>query len=142
LVLRKEKEMYLYTKCSKCCKELTVKDVKKNSIVDGIYINEKILCNQCNATEQRKMLLSICDTYDLDNKTCTTYIEDNTTFLSKNLGVIDKDYYGTNDYDFVVNTKTMNAGIMFNGTVFSLEGMNKDDIKRTIKLVEFMCSKE
>ena len=131
--------MELYTKCDRCHKELEVIDFKTNQVENGVYLNNKILCIYCSKKEKQDVIESICNNYNLNHEKYGTYIKDGILYLQYSLGAIDKDYYGINDYSFVVDTFTLIPYINFNDVLFELKNINKESIMKIIELVEFMC---
>lgn len=131
--------MELYTRCNECCEELEVIDSANNLVANAINFNGKILCNDCAKIAYDEAIKEICKTYNLDKNKCGTFIKDEVLYLQTALGGIDKEYYGFNDYSFVVNTKTLVPSIRFDDSYFSLDGMNQNVIKKVIELIKFMC---
>jgi len=133
--------MDMYTKCNNCKKELNIEDAKKQIVNNGIWMNEKIICKDCYEKEIKKLIQQLCKTYNLKYENCFTEIKNNHLLIKTELGEINKEYYGTDTYYFVIDTYNNIRWIQKDDIEFNLHNENNNAIERMIELIKFMCDK-
>lgn len=135
--------MNLYTKCSKCEKELSVL-IPSNTVDDGITVNDNVFCKECWEEEVKSVLESkqkVLNKIGLGGKHQQTEVKDNVLYIVTDIGNINKDYYGTDDYTFITNTLTGQMAICKNGEnyIYLDTATPIGAISNIIIVVKFMC---
>jgi hypothetical protein len=138
--------MKLYTKCTQCEEELSF-DSSTCNVDNGVVINEEVLCLQCCEKESKELieakqkLLNKIGLGDEHKQTQMTQIKDNVLYIITNIGVINKEYYGTDDYTFIINTLTGQMAICKNGEqhIYLDKATPIGAISNIISVMKFMC---
>jgi len=134
--------MYIYTKCEMCGEEIRVVD---GDLIRGMTINDEVYCSDCASRENESLIQSVCEKYGLERAKCFTSIYENELYVNYEIGRIDKEYWGMYEYSLVVNTHSKkvhifkDAGYKDGDLTFELDGLTEQDVKETLKLIEFMC---
>jgi hypothetical protein len=135
--------MKLYTKCNRCEEELSF-DSTSSNVDNGVVINEEVLCLKCLEKESKELLESkqkILNKIGLSEGHRHTRIKDNVLYIVTDIGGINRDYYGIDEYTLVTNTLTGGMSICKDGE----EQLELDitisigALTNIIKVMKFMC---